>query len=103
MDYARYCASVGLCVLVGVTSVAAQGQLIPVMRLGNWIEVGGTRPVAWVLQAQERLHAAGFAPGAMDGTLGPQTRAALRQYQKQHGLPVTGELDEATRQALGIH
>ena len=28
-------------------------------------------------------------------------RIALRQYQITHGLPATGELDEATRKALG--
>jgi TonB family protein len=52
--------------------------------------------------AQERLHEAGFSPGVADGVPGPQTTAALRQYQRQQGLAVTGRLDEATRQALGL-
>jgi hypothetical protein len=51
-------------------------------------------------QAQELLKAAGFDPGPIDGVLGPQTRAALSRYQASQGLPVTGALDEATRQAL---
>jgi hypothetical protein len=51
-------------------------------------------------QAQERLKAAGFHPGPIDGVLGPQTRAALRRYQASQGLPATGALDEATRQGL---
>ena len=51
-------------------------------------------------QAQERLKAAGFNPGSIDGVLGPQTKEALRRYQASQGLPVTGVLDEATRQAL---
>ena len=51
-------------------------------------------------QAQERLKAAGFDPGPIDGVLGPQTRAALRRYQASQGLPATGALDEATRRAL---
>src|SRR3989442_14103359 len=53
-------------------------------------------------QTQERLRAAGLNPGAADGVPGQQTVTALRQYQKAHGLPVTGLLDEATRNALGL-
>jgi peptidoglycan hydrolase-like protein with peptidoglycan-binding domain len=51
-------------------------------------------------QAQELLKAAGFDPGYIDGVLGARTRDALRRYQASQGLPVTGLLDEATRQAL---
>lgn len=32
--------------------------------------------------------------------LGVQARATLSEYQKRHGLPVTGELDAATRESL---
>lgn len=53
-------------------------------------------------QAQKQLQEAGFTPGALDGMLGPQTRVALQQYQAKHGLPKTGELDEATRKALSV-
>jgi Putative peptidoglycan binding domain len=57
--------------------------------------------VDWrVGQAQERLKAAGFDPGFIDGVVGPRTRDALRRYQASQGLPVTGLLDEATRQVL---
>jgi hypothetical protein len=55
-----------------------------------------------VLQAQRRLQADRFYSGAMDGILGPNTKAAIRTYQAKHGLPETGELDLATRKALGI-
>jgi peptidoglycan hydrolase-like protein with peptidoglycan-binding domain len=102
MNNVRRLAGACLLVLAGVTSVVAQGQLVPVMRLGHWIEVGGALPLAWVLQAQERLKAAGFDPSSIDGTLGPQTRDALRRYQQTRNLPATGELDEGTLQALGI-
>lgn len=53
-------------------------------------------------QAQERLHSAGFNPGRADGVPGQQTVTALRQYQKTQGLPTTGLLDDATRNALGL-
>src|SRR5215813_11293250 len=53
-------------------------------------------------QVQERLRNAGYNPGAADGVPGPQTVAALRQYQTAQGLPVTGFLDEVTRKDLGL-
>src|SRR5262247_2889130 len=53
-------------------------------------------------QVQERLRSAGYTPGAADGVPGPQTVAALRQYQTAQGLPVTGLLDEVTRGDLGL-
>lgn len=55
-----------------------------------------------VRQVQERLRAAGENPGPSDGAPGAQTVAALRQYQRAHGLPITGLLDEATQRALGV-
>jgi TPR repeat protein len=53
-----------------------------------------------IAQVQRRLTAAGFDPGPADGTLGPKTRAALRQYQRTKGIPATGELDAQTLAAL---
>lgn len=55
-----------------------------------------------VSQTQDRLRAAGFKPGTTDGVLKKPTVAALQQYQKAHGIPATGLLDEATRKALGL-
>ena len=51
-------------------------------------------------QAQEQLKAVGFDPGYIDGVLGARTRDALRRYQASQGLPITGQLDEATRRVL---
>lgn len=55
-----------------------------------------------VLQAQQILAELGYDPGPLDGLLGPSTRSALKQYQLDRGLPQTGELDEATAEALGV-
>ena len=38
----------------------------------------------------------------VDGILGPQTRAAIRQYQQSENLPVTGRLDGETAGKLGV-
>ncbi|MBX2989382.1 MAG: peptidoglycan-binding protein [Bdellovibrionaceae bacterium] len=37
-----------------------------------------------------------------DGLMGPQTRAAIRQFQVENSLSVTGDADTATLQALGV-
>ncbi|MHC4278442.1 MAG: peptidoglycan-binding domain-containing protein [Planctomycetota bacterium] len=62
----------------------------------------GGQQLAQIQQAQERLKARGFDPGAIDGILGPQTRAALNEYQAAQRLPTTGVLDEKTRKSLGV-
>jgi peptidoglycan hydrolase-like protein with peptidoglycan-binding domain len=51
-------------------------------------------------QAQRQLKALGYNPGATDGSFGPQTEAALREYQRAYRLPQTGVLDEATLRSL---
>jgi peptidoglycan hydrolase-like protein with peptidoglycan-binding domain len=38
--------------------------------------------------------------GTPDGAAGPKTARALREFQQQQGLPVTGRLDAATAGAL---
>jgi hypothetical protein len=55
-----------------------------------------------VRQVQERLQIVGFNPGTIDGTMGPQTKNALRWFQNARGLRATGDLDELTLNALGI-
>jgi TonB family protein len=55
-----------------------------------------------IRQTQERLQQAGMNPGPADGIAGQQTLAALQQFQRVRELPVTGLLDTATKQALGL-
>ncbi len=50
-----------------------------------------------LLEAQLALVRAGLSPGSLDGVMGLQTRSALRAFQQRDSLPVTGDLDEATR------
>jgi peptidoglycan hydrolase-like protein with peptidoglycan-binding domain len=56
---------------------------------------------AHVERAQKALKQAGHDPGPVDGVMGAQTSAALRAYQKAHGLSATGRLDDATLAKLG--
>jgi peptidoglycan hydrolase-like protein with peptidoglycan-binding domain len=43
-----------------------------------------------IRRAQERLKAAGFNPGPIDGILGPQTKSALEKYRSSHNLTHSG-------------
>ncbi|MGE0658866.1 MAG: peptidoglycan-binding domain-containing protein [Reyranellaceae bacterium] len=49
-----------------------------------------------LLLVQQRLNERGILKGKPDGTYGPQTEAALKDYQKAEKLPVTGVADSAT-------
>ena len=55
-----------------------------------------------VSAVQSALAKLGYYNGAIDGTLGDQTEAALGHYQEDRDLSVTGTVDAATLQSLGI-
>jgi Putative peptidoglycan binding domain len=57
---------------------------------------------ATVSAVQSELAKLGYYNGAIDGTLGDQTEAALARYQEDRDLSVTGTVDGATLQSLGI-
>lgn len=58
-------------------------------------------PVSATLRAQVLLERAHFSPGVIDGQMGGNTRRALSAYQAANGLTVSGDMDDATLQALG--
>ena len=51
---------------------------------------------------QTALKDKGHDPGPVDGHMGPQTRSALRAFQKKEGLPATGSADAKTLAALKV-
>ena len=55
-----------------------------------------------VTQLQQQLLLRGYSPGPADGSFGPQTRAALRDFQKTEGMIITGDMTDQTRAMLGI-
>jgi Putative peptidoglycan binding domain len=55
-----------------------------------------------VSAVQSQLAKLGYYNGAIDGTLGDQTEAALARYQEDSDLSVSGTVDAATLQSLGI-
>jgi len=57
-----------------------------------------TERIAAYQVALERMH---FSCGFIDGDQGMRTQRMLRAYQTSKGLPTTGVLDDATRNAIG--
>jgi peptidoglycan hydrolase-like protein with peptidoglycan-binding domain len=49
---------------------------------------------------QSALQAQGLYQGEIDGLIGPQTRAALAQYQEANGLEPTSAIDQPTVESL---
>lgn len=57
---------------------------------------------ATVSAVQSELAKIGYYSGGIDGNLGDQTQAAIAHYQEDNDLSVTGTVDAATLQSLGI-
>ena len=55
-----------------------------------------------VRQVQKILNDRGFRTGGVDGRMGPQTQAALVNFQRAEKLQPTGKLDKPTLAALGV-
>src|ERR1051325_5146439 len=55
-----------------------------------------------VKRAQEALNLAGYDVGSPDGVAGTRTVAAIRKFQTDKGIAVTGKIDSATLSALGL-
>jgi peptidoglycan hydrolase-like protein with peptidoglycan-binding domain len=54
-----------------------------------------------IKSVQRVLAEQGYNPGPVDGMMGKKTRIALRHYQRDYDLPVTGRIDELTLTSLG--
>jgi hypothetical protein len=55
-----------------------------------------------IANVQASLQAQGYYEGEIDGLLGPLTRAALADYQRDHGLYTTAAIDQPTLASLGM-
>jgi hypothetical protein len=88
---------------------------------GYWYPAWGYDPYAWypydgsiytgyanlspdqvVVNVQVALRNQGYYAGAIDGNMGPQTRAALAAFQADNGLAITSAVDQPTLQTLDV-
>ena len=93
---------------LGATVLAAAVMLVGASP--NFVAFAQTTPPAATSVAlteptikalQEALNKQGIVV-KVDGVLNDETRVAIRKYQSQHHLPVTGEPDKATLDKLGV-
>lgn len=70
----------------------------------SWTEDKGTTASIDMTQAvkniQHILTKNGYDAGGVDGQMGQKTKAAISAFQKDNGMPQTGEVDEALVRAL---
>lgn len=79
---------------------------------GYYDYYGYNRPAAYesasayddglVVQVQHRLARAGFYHGSVDGVMGPETRRAIRSYERSHNLRVDGAIDDRLLDTMNI-
>ena len=87
---------------------------------GYWIPAWGYAPNAYyaydgpiygynnlppdqvIANVQSALQQQGYYQGEVDGLLGPQTRAAIADYQRANGLAETASVDQPTLESLGM-
>jgi hypothetical protein len=55
-----------------------------------------------IANVQSALQQQGYYRGDVDGLIGPLTRGAIADYQRDHGLYTTSTIDQPTLQALGM-
>ena len=63
---------------------------------------GNLLPDEVIGNVQVALQDAGYYFGPITGSLDVETRAALANFQRDYGLPITGVIDEPTVQTLGL-
>lgn len=64
------------------------------------LNVGHLDPINTVTGVQTRLRNLGYYSGAVDGDLGPRTKQAIKQFQRDFQLQTSGETDSPTLDRL---
>jgi len=62
----------------------------------------GAQRKATIENIQQALKDKGYDPGRFDGFMGPWTRKAIRDFQRDNNLRVTGMVDAKTAEKLGV-
>ncbi|MEY2482554.1 MAG: hypothetical protein QOK24_1082, partial [Verrucomicrobiota bacterium] len=59
-------------------------------------------PTQVIASVQTELQRLGYYRLAVDGLMGPGTRAAIANFQRDNGLSITAAIDRPTLQTLGL-
>ena len=84
-----------------IPGITKSGKLI--LRNGKEtypLKVGNLDPIDTVSGVQQRLNNLGYSCGSEDGKMTEKTKEALRKFQAECKLNVTGEIDSATKAKL---
>jgi N-acetylmuramoyl-L-alanine amidase len=92
----------------GVEAKVPSSLRLALLRAGGFeyrLELGGLDPLRDVPDAglsglRARLRNLGYDPGPDEPRMTPRTRLALASFQREHGLPGTGEPDQDTFRKL---
>lgn len=66
------------------------------------VRIEAPLPAQTITAVQQALAARNLYQGKVDGVWGAKTESALRNFQTQSNMPVTGRLDAATAERLGL-
>ena len=89
-------------ILEHVVPANAQGGVIK-LRAGKEqypVKIGHLNPIDELTGVQQRLNNLGFNAGSEDGSMNDKLKEALQAFQAKYQLPVTGEIDGATKGKL---
>lgn len=80
--------------------------ITPTVTLPNNISAVATVQAAYsketIYSVQEALNNNGYKCGTPDGIIGKKTKAAIKEYQKDNDLKVTGSINKTLLKLLGI-
>jgi N-acetylmuramoyl-L-alanine amidase len=79
---------------------ARAGRIVIEGRVDRELQFGWLDPIETLAGVQKRLNNMGFACSHEGGQFGRATHVALVRFQSMAGLPGTGRLDDATREAV---
>ena len=92
-----------------VASRLTLSELAKAQRLAREWRPGTPAPAAdahdaniGIKDLQHALRELGYEPGPIDGILGTKTKAAIRAFQIDRGLPVTGEVSDNLRTSIAL-
>ncbi len=86
-----------LCLSFTVTPAAASFVSLPVVTTAQ-----AAYNKATIKAVQQKLNDSGYDCGTADGVTGKKTKAAIKQYQKDNDLKVTGTINKALLKSLDV-